>query len=86
MGGTPLLSTFCPKCPHKVPFSWNRRPRAESCARAEARQAMRASVTELLNHASVDVKDAERRSSRRERAPPRSENPGISIEKLGSGA
>ena len=45
---------------------------------------MRASVTELLNHASIDAKDPERRSGRRKRARQRSENPGLFSEKSGS--
>jgi hypothetical protein len=47
----------------------------------EPREAMRASVTELLNHASIDAKDPERRSGRREQVRPRSENAGLFGEK-----
>ena len=42
---------------------------------------MRASVTELLNHASVGAKDAERRSGRRKQVRWRSENAGLFGEK-----
>ena len=67
----------------KVIFSLSRQSGAESCARAELEEAMLAPVTELLNHASVGAKDPERRSGRRKRVPPRSENPGLFSEKSG---
>ena len=79
--GDPLFEHFWFYSGRKVILSWNRQPRAESCVRVGSRKAMRASVTELLNRASVGGKDAERRSGRRKRVPPRSGNPGLSSEK-----